>query len=163
MAPGALSPSSAGTRQSAHVADPSTPGTARVLALKTKSIVRVSPHIFQAIQEELETIPLSALYIFGSFGTIRQHPGSDLDLALLPVVPINPVLLFELANILATRLNLDVDLVDLSTASTVMGKEVIRTGERLVVNDLNAAQIFEMHTLSDYARLNEERQPVLAR
>jgi predicted nucleotidyltransferase len=124
--------------------------------------MRISSHIFQTIQEHLENLPFKVLYIFGSFGTARQHPGSDLDLALLPSIPLNPVHLFELANILSTRLNREVDLVDLSTASTVMAKEVIRTGERLIINDLSTTKIFEMRTLADYARLNEERQPVLA-
>jgi predicted nucleotidyltransferase len=125
--------------------------------------MRLSTRILQTIQEQLEHIPFKALYIFGSFGTARQHPGSDLDLALLPVASLNPVLLFELANVLSTRLSLEVDLVDISTATTVMAKEVLRTGERLIINDLSATKIFEMRTLADYARLNEERQPVLAR
>ena len=104
-----------------------------------------------------------AVYLFGSYGTPAQHPGSDLDFAILARDSINPVLLFELANTLSNRLGREVDLLDLSTASTVMAKEVLRTGERLIVNDLIATQTFEMRTLADYARLNEERHPVLTR
>lgn len=100
--------------------------------------------------------------MFGSFGTSRQHPGSDLDLAVLASTPLDPVDLFYRAGELATALNVDVDLVDLATASTVMAKEVYRTGERFHTANLNAAQEFEMRTLSDYARLNEERRPILA-
>ena len=54
------------------------------------------------------------------------------------------------------------DLIDLSRASTVMAKEVIRTGVVLHMADRSRLQQFEMRTLADYARLNEERQAVLA-
>ena len=54
------------------------------------------------------------------------------------------------------------DLVDLSSASTVMAKEVITKGIPIMITDPYAQQTFEMHTLSDYARLNEERKEILA-
>lgn len=62
---------------------------------------------------------------------------------------------------LAVRLGCEVDLVDLQRASTVLRKEVWRTGRRLVTRRPRAADEFEMYTLSDHARLNEERAPVL--
>ena len=43
-----------------------------------------------------------------------------------------------------------------------MSKEVIRTGTLISDSVPALRQDFEMRTLSDYARLNEERQPVLA-
>ena len=104
-----------------------------------------------------------AVYLFGSHGTPSQHPGSDIDLAFLPSAPVDPLIVFNLSNELASLLDHDVDLIDLSKATTVMAKEVIRTGERLVTGDLAATQEFEMRTLADYARLNEERRPVLSR
>lgn len=104
-----------------------------------------------------------AIYLFGSHGTEHQHPGSDLDLAVLPSKPLDPLVLFNLSNRLSEMVGVEVDLVDLDTASTVMRKEVLRTGERLHAADLPAARRFEMLTLSDYARLNEERAGILAR
>lgn len=102
------------------------------------------------------------IYLFGSYGTAREHPGSDLDLAILPSSPLDPVACFAVANELSNRLGIAVDLIDLSRASTVMAKEVMRTGMPLAVADHLAHQTFEMRTLADYARLNEERAPVLA-
>ena len=125
--------------------------------------MRLADDVRHAVIEPLRSLSPMAIYLFGSFGTPRQHPGSDLDIALLLAAPLDPVRLFELANDISTRLGCEVDLIDLSSASTVMAKEVLRTGERIFVNNLLAAQSFEMRTLADYARLNEERQPVLAR
>ena len=101
------------------------------------------------------------IYAFGSFGTPRQHPASDIDLAVLPKTALHPMQCFELAGELSESLGRDVDLIDLKTASTVMAKEVIRTGILLHGKDDPALDQFEMQTLSDYARLNEERHAVL--
>jgi predicted nucleotidyltransferase len=125
--------------------------------------MRLPDHIRIAVIEQLRSLSPKAVYLFGSYGTARQHPASDLDLAVLPATPLDPVSRFQLANHLSTLLGIEVDLLDLSTSSTVMAKEVLRTGERLIADDLTAAREFEMRTLADYARLNEERRPILAR
>ena len=125
--------------------------------------MRLPDNIRAAVIEQLRSLSPKAVYLFGSYGTPREHPASDLDLAVLPATPLDPVSRFQLANQLSTLLGIEVDLLDLSTSSTVMAKEVLRTGERLTANDLTAAREFEMRTLADYARLNEERRPILAR
>ena len=102
------------------------------------------------------------IYVFGSYGTPCEHPGSDLDLAILPGSPLAPLACFAAANELSDRLGIAVDLIDLSRASTVLAKEVLRTGTALAVADRLACQAFEMRTLADYARLNERRAAILA-
>lgn len=124
---------------------------------------RLTPDQNHAILSGLAVLKPKAIYLFGSFGTDRQHPESDLDLAVLPSADLDPVALFELSNRLSDELGFSVDLVDLAKASTVMAKEVLRTGTRLKADDLKACQQFEMRTLSDYARLNEERACILER
>jgi predicted nucleotidyltransferase len=108
-----------------------------------------------------DTHPL-LIYVFGSFGTTRQHPSSDLDLAILAAVPLPPMRCFELASELSERMGCPVDLINLQQASTVMAKEVIRTGTLIHGEHHPARDLFEMQTLSDYARLNEERSAVIA-
>jgi hypothetical protein len=44
----------------------------------------------------------------------------------------------------------------------VFAKEVLRTGIPIAIESPALQQQFEMLTLADYARLNEERQAVLA-
>lgn len=103
----------------------------------------------------------SAVYLFGSASRGTMHRDSDIDLAFLPASPCDPVEVFETANRLAETLGRHVDLVDLRRASTVMQKEVLRTGILLEEAHPARRMEFEMLALSDYARLNEEREPVL--
>jgi len=123
---------------------------------------RIEPASQDKILSLLEPLRPAAIYLFGSFGTEQQRADSDLDLAVLLTQPVEPLTLFELSQSLANALCREVDLVDLNSASTVMAKEVIRTGTLLASASPALLQEFEMRTLSDYARLNEERQPVLA-
>jgi predicted nucleotidyltransferase len=102
-----------------------------------------------------------AVYLFGSLATGSTRPDSDVDLAFLPGEPVDPVACFDRAQELAELFGREVDLVDLTRSSTVLAKEVLRTGLLLEEADRTARQEFEMRTLADYARLNEERQPVL--
>lgn len=102
------------------------------------------------------------VYLFGSQATGNARATSDFDIAFLAPSPCDPLTVFDCSNHLALRLHRDVNLVDLDRASTVMRKEVIRTGR--VIHGAGSRQraAFEMRALSDYARLNEERAPVLA-
>lgn len=103
-----------------------------------------------------------AVYLFGSLATGSVRTDSDVDLAFLPGETVDALACFNRAQELAELFGREVDLVDLTTASTVLAKEVLRTGVLLEETDRTARQEFEMQTLADYARLNEERQPVLA-
>lgn len=123
---------------------------------------RLAPAQTQQIQRALSPFQPSFIYVFGSHGTPAQHPASDMDLAFLPRSPAPPLEVFSIANSLSELLNTEVDLVDLSNSSTVFRKEVVRTGNPIFIADLPALQQFEMYTLSDYARLNEERHHILA-
>jgi uncharacterized protein len=114
-----------------------------------------------AIVPMLEVFRPAAIYLFGSMVHGGTHPQSDIDLAFLPLHACDPVQVFEMASRLADLLGREVDLIDLRAASTVMAKEVLRTGKLLAQSDPSRRKDFEMRTLADYARLNEERQPVL--
>jgi predicted nucleotidyltransferase len=115
------------------------------------------------IVRTLDKAQPAAIYLFGSAARGRIHALSDIDLAFLPSHPTDPVEVFELSNQLADTLQRDVDLVDLSRASTVMAKEVFRSGTILAENDPMRRREFEMRTLADYARLAEHRLPVLVK
>lgn len=124
--------------------------------------MRLTPEQTTRLVRALSPFFPKVIYVFGSHGTPAQHPGSDLDIAFLPTSPADAFQVFQIANTLSSELAVEVDLIDLSRASTVLRKEVIRTGEAIhVINEL-AMREFEMLALSDYARLNEERHEVLA-
>ncbi len=117
---------------------------------QTKSVVAALAHL-----------DCSAIYLFGSHAAGTQRPESDVDIAFLSARPVDPLQRFELANRLSDQLGKEVDLVDLSTASTVLAKEVVTKGIIIFNGDRLVRQTFEMYTLSDYARLNEERRKIL--
>jgi predicted nucleotidyltransferase len=109
-----------------------------------------------------EALPgLIAVYRFGSSAGGQTHADSDVDIAFLAEAPVDPVARFELQERLAARLNVDVDLVDLHSASTVMRMQVISTGSLIAAFDPAAQGAFEDHTYSASARLNEERREIL--
>ena len=49
----------------------------------------------------LEPCKPAVIYLFGSFGTGSQHPGSDIDLAFLPTHATDPFECLQIANLLA--------------------------------------------------------------
>ena len=114
------------------------------------------------IEHIRKSVPdLIALYRFGSQAKGTARPDSDIDLAILARDPIPNIRRFEIAQELAAQLHLDVDLVDLRTASTVMRMQVLSTGTCLDAPDEPAHREFEMYAYSDYARLNEERREIV--
>ncbi len=102
-----------------------------------------------------------AVYWFGSFSAGDEHPKSDLDLALFPVAPLDPVARWEAVPKMAQIAGRDVDLVDLLSASTVIRMQVVAHGRRLYAADENQVGRFEDRVFSDYARLNGERRGIL--
>ncbi len=106
---------------------------------------------------------VQAIYRFGSTAAGTDGPGSDLDLAVLCSLPINPVVRFDLQEQLASVLRRPVDLVDLRAASPVMAMQVLGEGELLLDSAPEARGRFEDHAYGSYARLNEERRGILER
>lgn len=112
----------------------------------------------------LRPLGATVVYGFGSRFRGQARPDSDWDIAFWSDAPCSQVRLFNLASELAEALGAEqVDLVDLSAASTVMAAQVIRTGTVLWEESTARRAAREWRVLSDYARLNEERAPVLAR
>ena len=109
-----------------------------------------------------QSVPdVAAVYRFGSSVEGTTHPRSDVDLAFLPLHPLDPVVRFELQERMASAFGQDVDLVDLRTASTIMQMQVIAKGILLAEPDHHEKERFETYVFSAYARLNEERRAIV--
>ena len=102
-----------------------------------------------------------AVYVFGSRADGTARAASDLDLAVLAPAPLDALARWEAQEALAAALGVDVDLVDLRSASTVMRAEVLRSGRVVLDADPTARAFWETWTMSAYALLNEERQGIL--
>lgn len=74
---------------------------------------------------------IEALYVFGSRARGHARPDSDLDLAVLGAAPLDPLHRFEAQRDLSVLLDIDVDLTDLRTTSSVLRSEVIHGGKAL--------------------------------
>jgi len=108
-----------------------------------------------------EISDLIAIYLFGSHATDDAGPESDLDLAVLPGHPLEPVRRWHLQEEIARLLHTDVDLVDLLFASTVMRVQVIDGGRVLWEGQRSLREAFEARALGAYARLNLARAGIL--
>ncbi len=104
---------------------------------------------------------LLGVYLFGSQVSGDARPDSDFDIAVLGTRSLDPLRVFDTAQELAGLIHRDVDLVDLAAATTVMRAQVVGGGRVLLDADPRRLAEFEMYTLSDYARLNEERKDAM--
>ncbi len=104
---------------------------------------------------------LRAVYLFGSVVTEHFTEDSDIDIAVLTSEPMDALLRWKLIQQLAIALNRDVDLVDLSTASTVMQFQVVSTGDRIFTKDASAMEWWELKIYQLYLTLNDDRKPIL--
>lgn len=115
--------------------------------------------IIEHLRAAVPTVAL--IYLFGSRASDRDRNSSDFDVAFLADQSPAAAERFEIAQALACRLNQDVDLIDLGQASDVVKVQVIGKGRVLFSSSRNRRLEFEMYALSNYARLNEERAPIL--
>lgn len=70
---------------------------------------------------------------------------------------------FMKAQELADIFNRDVDLVNLSLASTVFKAQVVGKGKVIFCSDDTKRMYFELRSFKEYALLNEERAKILER
>lgn len=102
-----------------------------------------------------------AIYLFGSHADGSAGAESDLDLAVLLPGRGDPVRVWQAGEGVAHRLNVDVDLVDLGAASTVMQFQVLTTGRRLFAAD-GQVDRFEAFVMAEMIDLNHARAGLLA-
>jgi len=115
----------------------------------------------------LEHYPdVQAIYLFGSYGTENERPDSDIDVAiLLPVESAKRVNHREwiklITAIAMAEKRENIDLINLREVNTVFRKEIVMTGRRIYCADENAADEFEMLTISQYQQLQDERKDII--
>jgi predicted nucleotidyltransferase len=104
-----------------------------------------------------------AIVLFGSQAKGLTHKESDIDIAFLANHKFSEYEIFMIAQSLANKLKKEVDLVDLSKASTVLRAQIVGTGTVILDKDPLSRMKFFMQALKEYALLNEERRPVFER
>jgi predicted nucleotidyltransferase len=120
-------------------------------------------HTEQIIIDQLvKNLSPYLIVLFGSTVKGNTNKDSDVDIAFLSDnKEIDKYQLFMIAQELATKLNRDVDLIHLKEATTVFQAQVVHTGKVIYCADEHKKAQFELKTLKMYAKLNEERLPIL--
>lgn len=108
----------------------------------------------------IEELEAELIYLFGSYAGGKARDNSDLDLAFLSSKEIDDYQRFLTAQKLASKLDIDIDLVDLAEASTVFKTQIIQ-GKLIFAKNKQQKQQFELLTLKKYSRLNEERKEII--
>lgn len=98
--------------------------------------------------------------VFGSCGTDRFRPESDIDLAVRFPRPLPQAEFFDLLYRLSELARRKVDLIDLGAADPIIAMQVLRHGQPLLVRDRAAFETFRMTTPSRYFDWKISRRPV---
>jgi uncharacterized protein len=123
----------------------------------------MSENLEQTIMDLLiEKLSPFLIILFGSTVKGNIHSESDIDIAFLSdQQEYDKYEIFMITQKLAAMLNRDVDLIDLSQASTVFQAQVVHTGKTIYCTDEQKKANYEVKTLKMYAKLNEERSDIL--
>lgn len=119
--------------------------------------------IIKIVLEHYPTV--EAVYLFGSYGTQNEWPGSDMDIGLLLPHDLaksaKNLILSRCRFDLENALHKEIDLLNVRLMSTVFQKEIIGGGTLIYCADRYAVDEFEMLTISYYQKLNGERREIL--
>lgn len=124
----------------------------------------ISEAIFNAVADVCRGEPrVAAAYLLGSRAAGTARPGSDLDVALLPVrgTDLDARARVALGTELAFRCGLDADVGVLSSRNLVYAREAVLKGLRAYAADPGYADFMEMTFLSMYGQYNDDRRELL--
>lgn len=102
-----------------------------------------------------------ALYLFGSYAAGLADENSDVDIGIISKSALSPESRYTLQELIARKLQKNVDLVDLSTCSTIMAMEVITSGQVFLAEDADAVAQFENVVAGKYWRFMQSRQGIV--
>ena len=118
-----------------------------------------------SLQDVLKQFPnLKLGILFGSMATGKNHPESDLDLAVLANQPLSANEKMALIAALANKIGRPVDLIDLKKTSEPLLGQILKQGKRIFGSNTDYAQLITRHVFeqTDFmpyrARILDERR-----
>lgn len=103
---------------------------------------------------------LQALYLFGSYVDGSAGKESDIDIAYLSEEHLSSVARWNMSQMLASKMQKEVDLIELRETNTIFRFQIISKGERFYGEGYDV-ESFETLAYSFYLRFQEERKPIL--
>lgn len=118
----------------------------------------------ELIKEKLiEKTSAFLIILFGSAAAGKMRGDSDIDIAYLSDKELSEYEVFSISQELAGLMGRDIDLIDLSKASSVFKANILGTGKIIYTADEKKRHDFQIRTLKEYCMLNEERKEILDR
>jgi len=116
--------------------------------------------IVNFLQSELPDVNL--IIIFGSIISEHFDPKkSDIDIACLSFKPLSNTKRWNVQEKLASKLNINVDLVDLTQNNDVLKFEILQKGEIIFQKTSAQLENFLDHIFINYLQLNEDRAEIM--
>jgi len=110
----------------------------------------------------LKRIPgVQVIYLFGSRAQGASTTDSDYDLAFLSNEPVDREQLFQTNLEIANELDIELDLIDLRSATDVLRMSVLDGGKIIFESSKSLRATFECEAQSDYLKLNERRADII--
>ncbi len=118
-------------------------------------------NIKQIVNYILNKINISTIYLFGSVLTERFNDESDIDIAIIPRDEISELALFDLCLELGAVLNRDIHMIDFLKTNLILKIEILKNKKIIYCNDAEKRIYYEALAISEYGKLNEEREIIL--
>lgn len=110
----------------------------------------------------IDKIDPDFVILFGSQATGQTHPDSDVDIAFFKQGhEFTAYDIFIMAGELASIIKIDIDLIDLSEASTVFKMQIFSNYKNIHVTCQEELDQYTVTSLNMYADLNIERKEIL--
>lgn len=113
------------------------------------------------IVETLKIFDPQLIILFGSYVSQNAIGQSDIDIGFFTQKKVDNLQRWEIQERIASRLLVDVDLVDMSSANDVLNFQIVSTGEVLYKKDEMYAESFMDRVYTKYLQLNEDRKEIL--
>ncbi|MDX8335889.1 MULTISPECIES: type VII toxin-antitoxin system MntA family adenylyltransferase antitoxin [Cetobacterium] len=117
--------------------------------------------ILENIIECLKEFKCKTIYIFGSYATGKINKESDIDIAFLSDKKIDKYSIFIKSQEISSKVNREVDLIDLEESTTIFQNQVVRNGIVILDKSPIEREKFEILVLKKYMELNELRKELL--
>ena len=123
------------------------------------TIEQLESRIVQYVERRTE---ISSAFLFGSAGSENEHRESDVDIAVLFAMNVQPggFSLPQMRQELSDLLLRDVDLVNLNTAPVVLRMQVLRKGQKVFDRNPRQTDRFVIRTMCEYDDLKRSRKPI---